>query len=98
MKKGVLVTPTPIRAVMPLGGWSSCLPPTRRARQAAEVPVQDMPKVFTFALVDLVSEDVKLSKGKARKAIARGKVTVNGVVVYDPDMRVDVSMRIVFKP
>jgi RNA-binding protein YlmH len=83
---------------MPLGGWSSCLPPVRRARQAEPVPVQDMPKVFTFALVDVVSEDVKLSKGKARKAIARGKVTVNGVVVHDPDMRVDGMARIVYKP
>jgi RNA-binding protein YlmH len=57
-----------------------------------------MPQVFTFALVDVVSEDVKLSKGKARKAIARGKVTVNGIVVNDPDMRVDGMARIVYKP
>jgi len=90
--------PEPIRAVMPLGGWSSCLPPVRRPRQTDSVPLQDMPQVFTFALVDVVSEDVKLSKGKARKAIARGQVTVNGVVVHDPDMRVDGMARIVYKP
>jgi 16S rRNA U516 pseudouridylate synthase RsuA-like enzyme len=57
-----------------------------------------MPQVFTFALVDLVSEDVKMSKGKARKMIVRGKVTVNGVVVHDPDMRCDGLARIVYKP
>lgn len=28
--------------------------------------VTDMPQTFTFALVDVLSEDVKLSKGKAR--------------------------------
>lgn len=57
-----------------------------------------MPQVFTFALVDLVVLDAKLSKGRARKAILRGRVTVNGTVVRDPDMRVDASMRIVYKP
>lgn len=57
-----------------------------------------MPRVITFALVDVVAEDVKLSKGKARKAIVRGHITVNEVVVHDPDMRVDGMSRIVFKP
>lgn len=98
MKPRPLPAPVPIRAVMPLGGWTSCLPPVRRVRQAPAVPVQDMPQVFTFALVDVVSEDVSLSKGKARKAIRKGKVTVNGAVVYDPDMRVDGMARIVYKP
>jgi predicted rRNA methylase YqxC with S4 and FtsJ domains len=56
-----------------------------------------MPRVFTFALVDVVSEDVKLSKGKARKAILRGYVSVNGTVVRDPEMRVHDGMKIVFK-
>ena len=70
----------------------------RRKRQADSVPLQDMPQVFTFALVDVVSEDAKLSKGKARKAIARGQVTVNEVVVNDPDMRVDGMSRIVYTP
>lgn len=62
------------------------------------MPVKDMPQVFTFALVDVVSEDVKLSKGKARKAILRGRVTVNGAVARDPDMRVDGMARIVYMP
>lgn len=66
--------------------------------EAVPVSIKDMPQVFTFALVDIISQDVKLSKGKARKAIARGKVTVNDTVVYDPDMRVDHMSRIVFKP
>lgn len=103
MKPRALPTLEPRRAaVLP---WDrrealSCLPPARRVRQAPEVPVsvKDMPQVFTFALVEVVSEDVKLSKGKARKAIVRGQVTVNGTVVYDPDMRVDGMARIVFKP
>lgn len=83
---------------------TSCLPPESERRKLAregyslDVPVQDMPKVWTFALVDVVSEDVKLSKGKARKAIMRGWVTVNGAVTRDPDMRVDGTARIVYKP
>lgn len=89
---------TTFRAVMPLGGWTSCLPPRRRVRQAPVVPVKDMPQVFTFALVGVVSEDDKLSKGKARKAFLKGKVTVNETVVHDPDMRVDGMARIVYKP
>ena len=40
-----------------------------------------MPTVFTFALVDVVSEDLKMSRGKARKAILRGQVWVDGVAV-----------------
>lgn len=85
---------------MPYGGWTTCLPSVPRARQtvAVSTPLKDVPQVFNFALVDVVSEDVKLSKGKARKAIARGKVTVNDDVVYDPDMRVDGMARIIYKP
>jgi len=61
-------------------------------------PLQNIPTVFTFALLDVVSEDVKLSKGKARKAILRGKVTVDGAIVRDPDARVNGESKIVFKP
>jgi predicted rRNA methylase YqxC with S4 and FtsJ domains len=57
-----------------------------------------MPTVFTFALVDVVSEDMSLSRGKARKAILRGKVYVGGKVVLDPHMRVNGEMKIMFKP
>lgn len=86
--------PAPIRDTTPLGGWQSCLPPVRRSRQAVHVELQDMPSVFTFALVDEIAEQVRLSKGKARKLIAKGKVWVNGAVVYDPDMRVDAAMKV----
>ena len=90
----------PLRSTLLPWQAHACLPPVRRIRQAPSVPsaIKDMPRVLTFALVDVVSEDVKLSKGKARKAIARGQVTVNDTVVYDPDMRVDAISRIVFKP
>jgi predicted rRNA methylase YqxC with S4 and FtsJ domains len=57
-----------------------------------------MPTVFTFALVDVVSEDMSLSRGKARKAVLRGKVSVDGVVVLDPDTRVNGDSKIMFKP
>jgi hypothetical protein len=83
---------------------TSCLPPESERRKLAragyspDVLVKDMPSVFTFALVDVVSEDVKLSRGKARKAILRGRVTVNGAVARDPDMRVDGQARIVYMP
>lgn len=58
----------------------------------------EMPTVFTFDLVTVVSEDVKLSKGRARKAILRGKVTVDGVVVRDPAARVHGDQKIIFMP
>lgn len=77
------------------------LPPEnpRRGLYAANVPsVVGMPQKFTFALVDLIAEDVKLSKGKARKAILAGKVTVNGTVVRDPDMRVAIDALVGFRP
>lgn len=61
-------------------------------------PLQALPTVFTFALVDVVSEDVKLSKGKARKAILRGKVTVDGSIVRDPEARVHGESKIMYKP
>lgn len=60
--------------------------------------LKGMPTTFTFALVDLLVEDANLSPGKARKAILRGKVTVNGVVERNPEVRLDVSARIVFYP
>ena len=57
-----------------------------------------MPTVFTFALVDVVAEDLKLSRGKARKAILRGRVWVDGVVVQDPEARVHGASKVMFKP
>ena len=60
--------------------------------------IETMPTVFTFPLVDMVAQDMKLSKNKARKAILRGKVEVNGAFVRDPDVQVDKTMRIVFHP
>lgn len=66
------------------------LPPENpnRKQQAAANTVAEMPRVFTTPLVDLVADAAKLSKSKARIAIRRGKVFVNGTVVLDPDMRV----------
>lgn len=55
-----------------------------------------MPTVLTFALVDLVAEDVLLSRGKARKAIRSGQVEIDGHVVRDPDFRVDGDAKIIF--
>ena len=57
-----------------------------------------MPTVFTFALVDVVSEDLKMSRGKARKAILRGQVWVDGVAVRDPETRVHGKNKVMFKP
>jgi hypothetical protein len=78
---------------MPMGGWQSCLPSEFRRRPrdesyAADVKLEDMPKTFDCSLVEAVSEATKLSRGKARKAVLRGEVRVNGEVVRDPDARV----------
>lgn len=54
-------------------------------------PIDGMPRVFTYALVDLVRQDAKLTKRAARKVIVRGSVAVNGKVVRDPDARVDAT-------
>ncbi len=47
-----------------------------------------MSTVLNFALVDVVAEATGQSKNKIRKAILRGRVEVNGLIVRDPDMRV----------
>lgn len=75
------------------------LPPEnpRRGLYSAKVTaLEEMPQKFTFALIDLIAEGRGLSKGKARKAIAAGKVSVNGQVVRDPDARVDGDAQVVF--
>jgi predicted rRNA methylase YqxC with S4 and FtsJ domains len=60
--------------------------------------LEAMSRVITFALIDAVSEDMKLSKGKAKKAILRGRVSVDGVVTLDPGTRVHGDSKIVFTP
>jgi 16S rRNA U516 pseudouridylate synthase RsuA-like enzyme len=60
--------------------------------------LETMSRVITFALIDVVSEDMKLSKGKAKKAIRRGKVSVDGAVTRDPETRVHGDSKIVFTP
>lgn len=100
MKRRLLAPPSPVRST-PLP-WNALegLPPEKpdRKKKAADYTVSAMPQKFTFVLVDVVAEDLKLSKGKARKAITRGKVTVDGSVVTDPDVRVDGDAKIVFHP
>ena len=49
---------------------------------------EGVPSVFTFPLIDLVAEATKLAPRLARKAIRRGEVRVDGVVVKDPGLRV----------
>ena len=48
--------------------------------------VDKMPAVFSFPLVDEVVRATGISDKKARKAIQRGFVEVNGVSVRDPDL------------
>lgn len=96
MKKTTLPKLTPIKSTMLPWNPREVLPAVRRAKPPVDVAT--MPVKFTHVLVDLIAEDVKLSKGKARKAIRRGEVKVNGEVVYDPDLRVDSDARVVFGP
>jgi RNA-binding protein YlmH len=45
----------------------------------------------TSSLVEYIAMTVlEISKTKARFLIQQGKVTVNGVTVYDPDQQIDV--------
>lgn len=89
MKARPLPPPAALRS-SPLP-WDSraVLPPENKERrrrskdyQASPPPVEE-----TFVLVDVLAEDAKLSKGKARLAITRGQVSVNEGVVRDPDTR-----------
>lgn len=89
---------------MPMGGWTSCLPSEfrpnpRDTSYAADVTrIEDMPKTFDCTLLEAISEGQNISRGKARKAIRLGKVTVDGSVVRDPDVRVTPMARVVFDP
>jgi predicted rRNA methylase YqxC with S4 and FtsJ domains len=60
--------------------------------------LEKMSTVFTFALVDVVSEDLKMSRGRARKAILRGQIWVDGVIVRDPETRVHGKNKVMYKP
>jgi len=90
MKKPELKKLTPLRSGLVPWRHDEALPPERPGRKKS----LGMPMVFTFALVDLIVEDVKLSKGKARKVILGGKVKVNGEVTRDPDLRVDADDKV----
>lgn len=59
----------------------------RKARDNQPTPPSAAPEVFI--LVDILAEDMKMSKGKARLAIQKGQVSVNDVTVRDPDTRLN---------
>lgn len=72
-----------------MGGWQSALPwPVRPPKR----------EVQTYALVDVIAGGAGLSKSKARKAIQGGMVTIDKVVVYDPDMRVPEGTAVEYTP
>lgn len=48
--------------------------------------VDKMPTMFSFPLVGEIVRRTGISEKKARKAIQRGFVEVNGVIVRDPDL------------
>jgi hypothetical protein len=48
-------------------------------------PVVVLPVEKQWKLVDWLAEDTGLSRGKIRKAVARGLVTVDGVIELDAD-------------
>lgn len=58
----------------------------------------EIPRVFTFVLIDLLVEEIKLTPGKARKAVLHGKVSVDDTIALDPNMRVGGDSRVVYRP
>lgn len=57
MKTKPLSVPVPVRAVMPMGGWQSCLPPTRRNPPVKRSPLDnlsDSELLKVGAVVDLL--------------------------------------------
>lgn len=61
--------------------WTSCLPTSVVSTPSAPPVVEEK----LYRLVDWVAEDVGISRGKARRAIVDGKVSVDGEVETDPD-------------
>ena len=89
MKLRLLAQPAPLRSSpLPWDSWA-VLPPENkeRRRRSKDYQASPPPAERTFVLVDVLAEIAKLSKGKARRAIQRGRASVNGVVVRDPDTR-----------
>jgi RNA-binding protein YlmH len=83
--------PSPIRSTaLPWRHHETLPPENKERRQKARDYVAEAPAAepSDFALIDIIVEDVKLSKTKARLAIQNGLVSVNDVVVRDPDLRV----------
>lgn len=102
MKKTTIKAPTPIRQLAfardPLEVLPAFHTKMTPPNPAVLLGVKVHADIATFALVDLIAEDLKLSKGKARKAIMRGKVLVNDVIESDPDRRVSGTDKVMFKP
>ena len=65
------------------------LPPENKDKRARAkgYTTEAVAPVEEFILVEVLAEDAKLSKTKARLAITRGQVSVNGAIVRDPDTR-----------
>lgn len=86
MKTRPLPRPSPLRSSTLPWNARAVLPPERKDRnrssdyQASPAP----PDMVT--LVDILAEDLGMSKSKARVAVLHGQVSVNEVIVRDPDM------------
>lgn len=100
MKVPALRPVEPLRSIGFARDPYEVLPPwnPNRKRHAVTFSVEEKPVPSTQPLVDVLAEDLKVSKKKARKAIRFGHVSVNGEVVVDPDFCVDCTVEIVFRP
>lgn len=100
MKLPPLPQKTPIKSTLLPWKKHEVLPPENPKRKdyvASTKPVE-VPDGTTFNLLDIIVEDVDVSRTKARKDIMLGKVTVNGEVVRDPDARVDAGAEVRYFP
>jgi molybdopterin converting factor small subunit len=90
LKTRPLAAPTPLRSTTLPWNAREVLPPddpARRKRARDNKPTPPSAEPETYTLVDVLAEDAKMSKGKARLAIQKGQVSVNDVIVRDPDTR-----------
>jgi hypothetical protein len=90
MKARSLPPSTPLRSTTLPWNAREVLPPENKEkrRRAKDYQPSAPAEPETFVLVDVLAEDAKLSKGKARLAIQHGQVSVNEVIVRDPDTRI----------
>lgn len=89
MKARPLPRPSALRSSLLPWDSRAVLPPENkeRRRRSKDYQASSLPAEEVFTLADVLAEDLNMSKTKARLAIQHGQVSVNEIIVRDPDTR-----------